>query len=324
MRGEAYSSIKSAQNFTENMLSSLRKDLSNALQNNSNSDEITIIVTGSYGRGEATIGSDVDYFIILERDQSPDNFKTQSEEIRQVIAKHCKRSTGDSGTFGKDAVVPFNEMLCNIGGQDDTNISLTRRLLFLLEGIWLYGEARFQKYRRQLLEEYIQPDLSEKQIPRFFLNDIIRYYRTIATDFEYKTREEKKGWGLRNIKLRFSRKLIYFSGVVVAAELYDLNHQEKIRKAEDLFDKPVLKRVESLGSNLSAKDLVFQSYEVFTRKMADPDIRNELDDIEKESRNESKVFTQLKAESDDFSQALQQWLTEKYNKNHPIHHALVF
>jgi len=54
-------------------------------------------------------------------------------------------------------------------------------------------------------------DDSMSETSRFLLHDLIRYYRTICVDFEYKTYENGKPWGDRNIKIQFSRKFLYFS-----------------------------------------------------------------------------------------------------------------
>jgi hypothetical protein len=49
-------------------------------------------------------------------------------------------------------------MLSNFGWENDDNKSFTRRMLFLLEGTWLYGEKWFIDYRRELLEKYLRED----------------------------------------------------------------------------------------------------------------------------------------------------------------------
>ena len=79
-------------------------------------------------------------------------------------------------------------------------------MLLLLEGEWLFNEAGLKDIRRKILERYIAEGMKDHQLALFLLNDVIRYYRTMAVDYEFKTVEisKVKPWGIRNIKLMFS------------------------------------------------------------------------------------------------------------------------
>ncbi|SEA52332.1 nucleotidyltransferase domain-containing protein [Marinobacterium iners] len=317
--------ITAAKKYTGSQLQVLRQEIAQCLSGSEYSDAITVVTTGSYGRGEATAESDLDCFILFDRDlPAEDVISKELEAISDVMTRHIEKSAGDTGTFGPDARIRFSDMLVNIGGQHDTNESLTRRLLFLLEGTWLFNEQSFTEYRQQLLEKHIKSGSPDEQVPRFLLNDIIRYYRTIATDFEFKTSESKKSWGLRNIKLRFSRKLLYFSGIIVAAELKGLEREDKIQRALELFDQTGLQRLQGLGEELNATNEILKTYESFMAHLSQPVVRAALDKVQKEQRMQCPEYKALRTVSHEFSCALHEWLKEKYGVGHPIHHALVF
>ncbi|MBE0505964.1 MAG: nucleotidyltransferase domain-containing protein [Marinospirillum sp.] len=319
-----HATIENSRVFSQNKIEVLRNAFDKALSFSQYKNHITVVTTGSYGRGEASEESDLDWFIIFDRDLDPSEaIREEIQKIGGIVSAEIKKEEGDSKTFGQDAVVRFSDMQTNIGGQQDTNESLTRRMLFLLEGTWLYGKTRFKEYRRALLEKYIKPDASDEQLPRFFLNDLIRYYRTITTDFEFKTAESGKSWGLRNIKLRFSRKLLYFGGVIVVAEMNQLTREQKINQAEHLFDLNALSRITALGAGCDQTQVLLDHYEGFLNRISDSAIREALEQVVKEERMGNPVYRELREASVSFSEVLHQWLNEKY-PDHPIHHALVF
>lgn len=153
--------LEKSATFTRETLDTVREELAARLANSPYAEMITLISTGSYGRGEATPESDMDWYMILNADQVPSEvIPDELKAIVEVITRAAPNGTGETGTFGADACVRFSDMLSNIGGENDDNKSFTRRMLFLLEGTWLYGEERFIDYRRQLLEKYLREDES--------------------------------------------------------------------------------------------------------------------------------------------------------------------
>jgi Nucleotidyltransferase domain len=199
--------ITRARTLSENRLNTIRVGLSNL---EGLPHDVTVVTCGSYARREASQSSDIDFFAISPREDlattSPAGTAVQKlwpRGIVDTIQGIVPIDPAEGGAFAK--VVPRDELVRNIGGEDDSNQKITRRILLLLEGEWLTNENNFRKLRREILEYYISDGMTDHQLALFLLNDVIRYYRTIAVDYEFKTSElaNPKPWGIRNIKLIF-------------------------------------------------------------------------------------------------------------------------
>lgn len=329
---ENFKSIKKAKDYSQEILKKLRDDFKSKLK--IDSVNFTVVTTGSFARCEASEASDLDCFIIIDKFQKDNNFnddngKIDTEEalkisMNEIISKYIKKDAGSTGTFGSDAVVTIEELLTNMGGQNDDNVQFSRRMLFLLEGKSLFNDDIFQKFRRDLIEKYIKETVSDHQLSRFFLNDIIRFYRTMATDFEYKVSEVGKAWGVRNIKLTFSRKLLYFGGVITIAETAQKTRETKISETLTLLDMSPLERINYLS--VSGSEKVFKLYDYFLERLSDSKIREELEEaqVEQSPMENPEIFREMKNESKHFSWALSSVLKNTYDSTHPIHHALIF
>ena len=273
---------------------------------------------GSFARGEATAESDLDFFVGYrdgKASEADDALKTLRAELLRLAGK----APSPTGAFGETQ--RLEEMLENIGGDDDSNSKITRRVLLLLEGDWIAGEQLFVELRNNLVGRYVRGNISSHQLCLFLLNDIIRYYRTICVDFDFKTVQNSKPWGIRNIKLIFSRKLIYFSGVILVAETYQRSYQEKLRILKEGFAKSSTQRLLDICGEAALPALML--YDGFLKALDDPSIRAQLEATTEKSRNDNEVFRALKDSGHHFSLKLMNLLHQTFWLGHPIHRALV-
>lgn len=272
---------------------------------------------GSFARREASEQSDLDFFVIKN---GQDDGMHEIEILRQVVSDLKIRMPGTSGTF--DGVVASEEMVCNIGGNNDDTKKLTQRLLILLEGEWLVNPDIFDDLINKLLETYVKNTITQHQLSRFLLNDLIRYYRTIGVDFENKTNEEGKPWGDRNIKLMFSRKLLYFSGILAVAETAQHTFEAKREILKKYLRKTPIERINDICGVRATKALTM--YDEFIRQMALPDTREMLKATKVDRNNHTPQFRNLKNMGHHFSWELSRLLSETYDSTHPIHLAIKF
>ncbi len=313
-----FGKIEELEKYSEAILGKIREELEKVLD----SKDFCIVTTGSYGRKEASSVSDMDLFIIV--DDSTDREQIRPMQVRAVIDKYIQKDTGSTGIFGSDVLVPKYELLSNYGGDRDSNQNLTRRMLLLLEGTYLYNKEYFDKIRREIIMMYIKEYTSGNHIATFFLNDIIRYYRTIVTDFEYKTIEREKEWGVRNIKLRYSRKLLYFSGLLLIAETCDAkSREEQMRQILQLMEFSPIKRIRR-RCNEQCED-VLSLYSEFLDVISKKDNRDKLDEaVAGQSKLQPQLFDEMQKKSKIFSEKLYDLFNATYSKEHPIHQKLIF
>lgn len=305
-----------AKNHSERKLEEIRAGLDSIVA----SPDI-ILTCGSYARREASETSDIDFFVVA--DQASDKQALPwFDSAASVIKSIFKIDPATNGAFGE--IIPRDEMLRNIGGENDSNKKITQRMLFLLEGEWLYNESGLREMRHQILDRYIAKTMTDHQLALFLLNDIIRYYRTIAVDYEFKTveGEKPKPWAVRNIKLIFSRKLLYASGLFSVALTADRSRDEKISILERLFDMPVIDRMIEICGRYQVST-VLASYDKFLEKLEDRDIRKRLNQLKAGERNDP-LFREIKNEGHHFNQELMKLFEGTFSSTHPIRGAVVF
>lgn len=176
-------------------------------------DELDIVAFGSLARHEWTDRSDFDYLVLVHDDVSAK--KTRKALLAAEAAReHLEANEpGATGMFG--VVASALDLLGRIGLQEDTNESLTRRILLLEESVSLLNQTKHNKLVDRIVQRYLveYDERPKKGVPRLLLNDTIRYWRTLAVDYQAKNwrRPSETGWGLRYLKLRTTRKLCFAS-----------------------------------------------------------------------------------------------------------------
>lgn len=278
-----------------------------------------VVACGSFARREACAASDLDYFII-RGEEGEEGEPAWAGALHALLKAAVPVEAARGGPFA--AIEHLPDMVRNMGGQDDTNQRLTRRMLFLLEGEALSDAEGFRLARRRLLERYIAPRVGEGMLPLFLLNDLIRYYRTIAVDYEFKTGEADKPWGLRNLKLVFSRKLLYASGLFALGATREGPAAEKIARLEALLGLNPLERMAAICGS-AAVEPIFAAYDHFLARLAKPGVRRHLERLTRRDRDDP-VFRDLKDAGYGFTRDLAALFETTFDPDHPIRRAILF
>lgn len=239
--------------------------------------EVDLVLLGSYGREEATKGSDFDHLVLLHSSPSAIRVRDFIAEVDKVREELNIAKPGSSGLFGEIAISA--EIYIRIGLEADTNANTTRRLLLLTESVSAYSEDAHRVLLQKIIDRYCadydDAELGQdpSRVPHFLLNDLIRYWRTITVDFGAKKwRALTKDWHVRYAKLLTSRKLM-FAGSLASIFLSPHAVQAGKPLKDHLFDefrKPVLARLAGVYPRLSSRGRsalrdIFDAYNSFIK-----------------------------------------------------------
>lgn len=313
---KSFPNLSRAKEFSASQLERLSRSI-DRLNLDSN---LAVVVTGSYGRDEASSSSDLDFFVIRTSSGiKSDGHSRVVEDVSQLSSELGIRSPSTTGAFAsfQDA----DDMVRLIGGKEDQNFTTTCRMTFLLEGKPIYNADAVSNLRKQFLEKYVKNSTTNHQLALFFLNDVIRYYRIVCVDYEFKTDEEKKPWAIRNIKLIFSRKLLYFSGIITAADVAQRSPENKRARINALLGMNPVERIIDVCGDSAIKAISI--YDNFIARISETSVRHHLEQLPTEHRDSDSIFRDLKNEGHHFTWALMKLLKDTFEESHPIHRSLV-
>jgi predicted nucleotidyltransferase len=320
--GAQWGAIRKAQEDTKKNRENLKAVLSQKI-----APDTTLVLFGSIAREEMTSGSDPDWLLLVDGQAVPEHLN-QRHAINEELTKLGYPKPGESGVFGR--MVGSHDIVHDIGGEDDTNSNTTRRVLLLLESFPVGNREAYDRVRRQVLSRYLGDDRGLRysdgpfKIPRFLLNDLTRYWRTITVDFVYKQRAEAgQKWALRNAKLRMSRKLIFASGLLrcffchldpeaaharqaLSAPTNDIS--KLLTYIENQLSWPPLELLARAASrpdiDLTTPKKLFDSYNQFLAVLDDQKKRDELKTLGEDQMTTSPVWQEIRGLSHDFHNGL--------------------
>lgn len=297
---EGFPNLTAARKLTERRLPEMRGQL-DAVEIDS---DACVALFGSWGRRELTAGSDNDWAVLVNGPEREGVLPAPGRVEAAVGEKG--RKPGAQGTFG--AIAFCDHLVERIGLDGDDNKNLTRRMLLLLESVGVVNESVHEACRRRVLDGYLADSVKDYRPPRFFLNDLIRYWRTICVDFVGKEREGKgQKWALRNLKLGTSRKMLFAGGLLPILLCHRYKVVDMGAFLSEWLERPSVDRIALAFLELDAVDAgvrAIGAYDRFLGMLDDSGARAELERLSRIEAQQSEAFQRGRRLGDELEQGL--------------------
>lgn len=195
---------------------------------------IAIFAAGSLGRLEIGRESDLDLFIVSDKEDS--TRVNRLEEIRvfsKLIEINRELKLPEFSGDGRYLKIHNLTELINSTGDahDDSENFFTTRLLLLLESKSIHNNKLREECIKKIVDNYFKDGNGKDFVPLFLLNDILRYWRTLCLNYE-RDRVRSENWWKKNLSLKFARKLTVFSTILLLLT-DEVNSKESLISAID-------------------------------------------------------------------------------------------
>ena len=244
-------------------------------------------ITGSVARGEATVHSDLDIFIVSKgTPRDPDLTRLDEILVKADLIQATKRLgfppfSGDGEYLTRHII---SELTGALGKpHDDVNNTFTARLLLLLESKPLLGKEVYDQVISDVISAYWKdyPDHKDDFQPAFLANDILRMWRTFCVNYEARTQSippvKKAKRKLKNYKLKHSRLLTCYSALLYLLAVFVEKETVRPEDVKAMVSYTPTQRLEwLLGSRRwtaahdSLRELI-ERYEAFLRSTDYPE-----------------------------------------------------
>jgi hypothetical protein len=212
-------------------------------------------------------------------------------------------------------------------------------MLLLLESIAVGDDIVRQRVMSAILRRYLADDPSwsfrnDGKIPRFLLNDCVRFWRTMTVDFADKFHDQTgEKWALRNTKLRFSRKLIFLTSLLACFswQLRRVHSGNEVDEGwaeeaqlhfKSYLSRPPLEIVAdellcgSIADNTCRK--IMSSYNEFLSILDEEGLRVQLSELPRDLAGKNEIFQHIRELSHTFRDGLTEWLFDANSQLFPL------
>jgi hypothetical protein len=258
---------------------------------------------GSWGRRERTPGSDDDFLVLVGGEPREDAEPAIARLDGKLGSGEAK--PGTQGIFGQQIFV--GPLVDHIGLEEDGNANLTQRMLLVLESVPVVGREAYRRAFEQVVDGYVRDHAKDYRPPRFLLNDLVRYWRTICVDFAGKARAEEGKWGMRNAKLRLNRKLLFAGGLIPVLDCHRLRRGDQRDWLLDALQAPPTDRLAEAFLRYEAIDeglRALGAYDRWIGLLGDGDVRAHLTSLTRAQAEDDRLFNDVRRIAKEFEQGL--------------------
>jgi hypothetical protein len=152
-----------------------------------------------------------------------------------------------------------------------------------------------------ILERHLTLGTKNNRPPRFLLNDIVRYWRTICVDFEGEQGVDggpDPKWVTRNAKLRTSRKILFAGGLLPVLLCHLCTADEMPSFLSRWLSAPPKDRIAAAFLHYDALEegvRTFEAYDRWIAIMQDADARAELLRLTATTREQSALWEDVRS-----------------------------